>query len=464
MTSVRESSALKIIACLRRAGYRAYFAGGCVRDRLLGTEPSDYDIVTDAVPDEIRSQFPRSVSIGADFGRVLVLQDTFQFDVSSLRGSSQAPTHSADVSDVLRADAALRDFTINAMVADPETNQVYDFMEGRKDLQHKLIRAVGDPVERFTEDPLRMIRAVRLAAQLDFTIEAATQTTIRARAAEILLASPERIRMEILGILLSPLPALGFRLLAETGLLPVVLPEVAAMQAIPQPPEFHPEGDVWTHTLLMLEQMGRDFHSCMSPGGTQTTAGKIPSASIQASGRPGSPELALAVLLHDVGKPQTYRVAERIRFEGHAEIGAKLVTEIAHRYRWSAAQTERVRVLVRDHLVFSTVRQMKRSSLVRWLRKAHFPELLALHRLDCLGSHRSLDAYEFCRKELAPLTPAQTRPARLLTGKDLKALGYLPGPRYKEILSAVEDAQLEGRLATNETARAWVRARFPLSM
>ena len=451
---------MKIIARLRRAGYLAYFAGGCVRDRLLQTEPIDYDVVTDATPDEIRSLFPHSISVGARFGRVLIRQDSFQFDVSTLRGSSTR-LRRPDPSDLIRADAGHRDFTINAMVADPDTGRVYDFMDGRKDLQRKLIRAVGDPHERVTEDPLRMLRAVRLAAQLHFRIDPDTQTAICARAADVLLASPERIHMEILRILLSPFPAWGFRLFADTGLLHTVLPEVAAMQGIPQPPEFHPEGDVWTHTLLMLEQMGRDFHPLIRSAIAASAGHNPPCASGEAL---ASPELALAVLLHDVGKPQTLRVAARLRFEGHAEVGARLVKEIAYRYRWSAAQTERVCALVRDHLVFLTARQMKRSTLVRWLRKDHFPELLELHRLDSLGSHRSLDTYEFCRKELAALTPAETRPPRLLTGEDLKTMGYAPGPRYKEILSAVEDAQLEGRLESNEAARAWVRARFPPSM
>jgi len=430
MRSVLETSAIEIIMRLRGAGHLAFFVGGCVRDRLLGLEPHDYDIVTDAMPPEIQRLFPHTIPIGTAFGTVLVVHHDYQYHVSTFRGA----TPDSRAEEFIRSDVAHRDFTINAMAADPESGAVYDFVNGRSDLEHKLIRAVLSPDARFMEDPLRLLRAIRFVVQLGFTLDPETEIVMTRRASDAAQASPERIHQELLAILLSPSPALGFRLLRRTALLHVLLPEVAAMDGVAQPPEFHPEGDVWTHTLLMLEQM----HS-------------------------PSPELALSVLLHDVGKPPTYRVADRIRFDRHPQAGVQIVQGIARRYRWPRAQLERVCVLVQDHLIFMNVPAMRRSTLVRWLRKPHFPELLELHRLDCLGSHRSLTTYEFCRAQLADFTPEQRRPARLLTGDDLKALGYPTGPRYKEILSAVEDAQLEGVLRSIEEAKTWVRQHFPAS-
>jgi len=460
MRSAFETSAIEIIMRLRGAGHLAFFVGGCVRDRLLGLEPHDYDIVTDAMPPEIQRLFPNTIPIGTAFGTVLVVHHDYQYHVSTFRGA----TPDSRAEELIRSDMAHRDFTINAMAADPESGAIYDFVNGRRDLEHKLIRAVLSPDDRFMEDPLRLLRAIRFVVQLGFTLDPETEIVMTRRASDAAQASPERIHQELLAILLSPSPALGFRLLHRTALLHVLLPEVAAMDGVAQPPEFHPEGDVWTHTLLMLEQM----HS-------------------------PSPELALSVLLHDVGKPPTFctrppqaslhppapnlpeqvlsprdaplpeSVADRIRFDRHPQAGVQIVQRIASRYRWPRAQLERVCVLVQDHLIFMNVRAMRRSTLVRWLRKPHFPELLELHRLDCLGSHRSLTTYEFCRAQLAALTPGQARPARLLTGDDLKALGYPTGPRYKEILSAVEDAQLEGVLQSIEDAKTWVRQHFPAS-
>ena len=437
MSTLRDE-AVRILTRLRQAGHLAYWVGGCVRDRLLGAEPRDYDIVTDATPQQMHSLFPHTIPVGAAFGTVLVVADSHHVEVSTFRGRERTALAAPDdPAELIRADVAHRDFTINALAADPETDRLFDFVEGRADLDRKLIRAVGDPRRRFHEDPLRLVRAVRFAAQLGFTIEPVTEAAIRALASDATLASPERIHQELLAILLSPRPTPAFRLLHDTGLLHALLPEVAAMEGVAQPPEFHPEGDVWTHTLLMLE------HLSQVPG--------------------PSPELALAVLLHDVGKPLTFRVADRIRFDRHCEVGVALVEAIAARYRWSGAQTERVSALVRDHLTFLNARAMRRSTLVRWLRQPHFPELLELYRLDCLSSHGSLDIWEFCRDQHDALPPEQIRPPRLLTGEDLKALGYPPGPRYKEILAAVEDAQLEGALRTPEAARAWVREHYPLA-
>jgi tRNA nucleotidyltransferase/poly(A) polymerase len=430
MRSALEASAIEIIMCLRGAGHLAFFVGGCVRDRLLGLEPHDYDIVTDAMPSEIQRLFPHTILIGAAFGTVLVIHHDYQYHVSTFRGSTQ----DSCAEELIRSDVAHRDFTINAMAADPESGVIYDFVNGRSDLEQKLIRAVPIPEDRFTEDPLRLLRAIRFVVQLGFTLDPETEAVMIRLSSNAAQASPERIHQELVAMLLSPSPAQGFRLLHRTALLPVLLPEVSAMEGVAQPPEFHPEGDVWTHTLLMLEHM----HS-------------------------PSPELALAVLLHDVGKPPTYTVRDRIRFDRHPQVGVQLVERIATRYRWPRAQVERVCALVQDHLIFINVPAMRRSTLVRWLRKPHFPELLELHRLDCLGSHRSLTTYEFCRAQLTDFTAEQRHPVRLLTGDDLKALGYPTGPQYKEILSAVEDAQLEGMLQSTDDAKTWVRQHFPAS-
>ncbi len=375
--------------------------------------------------------------MGAHFGVVIVHQGGYDFEVATFRSDHayhdgrrpQAVSFETDP----RRDVLRRDFTVNALMEDPETGEILDYTGGRRDLELRLIRAVGDAAERFREDHLRMLRAVRFAARLDFRIEAATLGAIRLHAASIGRIAPERVRDELVRILTEGGARQGFEFLDECGLLDRILPEVSAMKGVPQPPEFHPEGDVWTHTLLLLEGL------------------RQPTAAV-----------ALGALLHDVGKPPTYRVAERIRFDGHDELGAKMAVRILERLRFSNDEIGQVEALVRNHMRFGHVHQMRSSTLKRFLRMDRFEEHLELHRLDCQASHRSLANYDFCREKLAELPAEVLRPVRLVTGDDLKAEGYPEGPLYRQILDAVEEAQLNNRLATREQALAFLKREFPI--
>jgi len=337
-----------------------------------------------------------------------------------------------------RLDAQRRDFTINALFLDPTAapppGLVLDFFNGRDDLARGILRCVGTPRARFQEDHLRLLRAVRFAARLGFTIEPATFAAIRAEAPSLARIAAERIRDELTRILTQPHPAEGLRLLDATALLPVVLPEVKRLQGVEQPPEFHPEGDVWTHTLLMLDSLPPE----------------------------PSPTLAWGVLLHDIGKPATFSVSDRIRFNGHVEAGLDIARGILARLRFSGDDSEQILSLVANHMRFGDIHRMKESTLKRFLRLPRFDEHLALHQADCLSSHGHLDNYHYARQRLAATPPEQLRPARLLTGADLMALGYPQGPLYREILTALETAQLDGEIITREQALAFVRSRWPL--
>ena len=402
---------------------------------LLGVEAKDYDVATDALPEQILECFPGAVPVGAHFGVVLVRDEAYQVDVATFRTDHdyRDGRHPESVSFTRSAkqDVQRRDFTINGLLYDPAEDQYLDYVDGREDLEARLVRAIGDPAERFAEDKLRMLRAVRFAARLGFAIDGRTRSAIIEQASQITEISPERIRDELNGVLREGAARRGFELLDETGLLEVILPEVAAMKGVEQPPEFHPEGDVWTHTLLMLEKM-------QNPTGT----------------------LALGTLLHDVGKPVTYRVAERIRFDGHVEQGVRLAEEICARLRYSRSDVEHVTALVAQHMRFKDVPRMRASKLKRFLRMPRFEEHLELHRLDCLSSHRRLGAYDFVREKLAELPKEVLRPPPLLTGDDLIAAGYRPGPAFQTILSDVEDQQLEGRLVAQGEALTYVRKKY----
>jgi poly(A) polymerase len=360
---------------------------------------------------------------------------TFRSDVSYSDGRHpDAVVYSHTAQD----DVQRRDFTINGLLLDPQTGEVLDFVGGKADLQAKLIRAIGDPPRRFAEDKLRMMRAVRFAARLDYTIEPATFAAIRDRAREIGQVSAERQRDELTKTLTEGAARRGFELLDDLGLLTHVLPEVARMKGVEQPPQFHPEGDVWVHTRLMLEGLSPEC----------------------------SPTLAWGVLLHDVGKPPTFSPPTgpdgRIRFDGHVEVGARIAEDICRRLRFSNEDTEQIVALVENHLRFKDVFEMRASTLKRFVRLPRFDEHLELHRLDCLSSHRNLDAHAFVVRFLKETPSEQVRPRRLLTGDDLHAMGFLPGPRYKEILQALEDAQLEGRLAGREQAIEFVQRNYKL--
>ncbi len=430
--------AVRISARLREAGYRAYLVGGCVRDLLLGREPKDYDVATDARPERLLELFPGAEQVGAHFGVIRVREDAAEVEVATFRSDrfyrdGRHPER-VDFETDPRQDVLRRDFTINALLLEPESNQVLDFVGGRDDLDRRLIRSVGDPEQRFAEDHLRMLRAVRFAARLEFDIERDTFEAIRRLAPLIRRVSAERIRDEILRILTEGGARYGFELLDRSGLLGEILPEVAAMKGVEQPPEFHPEGDVWTHTLLMLEAM-----------------------------REPTPALAFGVLLHDVGKPATYSPAaagDRIRFNDHAQVGARMAAEILERLRCSREMIRQVAALVANHLRFIEVRRMRESTLKRFLRLERFEEHLELHRLDCLASHGDLSHYEFVKEKLAALPAETLRPPRLITGHDLIREGYRPGPAFARMLEEVETAQLESRIQTREDALTLVRSLF----
>ena len=429
-----DSGALRVVETLRRAGFQALLAGGCVRDLALGRVPKDWDVATDAGPEEVAALFEHTVAVGAQFGISVVVLDEGHYEVARFRrdgpyrnGRRPASIEPADA----RADAQRRDFTINGLFYDPESGALLDYVGGQRDLRAGIIRAIGDPAVRFAEDDLRLLRAVRFAARLGFTIEPATWDALCARAECLAGVSAERLRDELTLLLTEGGAGRGLRLLDQSGLLPAVLPEVAAMRGVPQDAEFHPEGDVWTHVQLLFEHLD------------------APSAT-----------LAWGALLHDIGKPSTMVRAERIRFHGHDAIGAKMAAAICGRLRMSNEVRERIRVLVADHMRIGHVRQMRPSTRLRLLREPHFPELLQLHRADCLASHGQLDLYEFCQEQLAELKKEQLRPPRLISGRDLIALGLQPGPRFREILAAVEDAQLEGQLDSREEVLRFVQQTF----
>jgi poly(A) polymerase len=415
---------------LRAAGHQAYLAGGCVRDLLAGREPSDYDVATSARPEEVLALFPGAVAVGAHFGVVRargVEVATFRSDHSYRDG--RHPEEVVFETDP-RQDVLRRDFTINGLLLDPATNEVLDFVGGRADLRDRIIRAIGDPRRRFAEDHLRMLRAVRFAARFGYAIEPETLAAIRELAPSIHRVSAERVRDELTRILTEGRARRGMELLDETGLLAEVLPECRALQGVEQPPEYHPEGDVWTHTLLMLDQLDH----------------------------PSAP-LAWGALLHDIGKPATFRRApDRIRFDGHVEAGLRIARGILTRLKFSRDDTDRILALVANHMRFLDAPRMKESTLKKFLRLDHFAEHLALHKADCLASHGGLETYEFVRAKLAALPPEQLKPAPLVTGRDLIALGLPPGPAFKRILTEAEDLQLEGRLRTRDEALAWLRA------
>ena len=430
-----------ICDALQQNGHQAFLVGGCVRDLLLGREPADYDVATDASPDRVMRLFPDSLAIGAHFGVVLVTRKDCKVEVATFRRDMNYSDgrHPDQVIYASRAedDVSRRDFTINGLLMRHDSGEILDFVGGQADLKAGFVRAIGDPERRFTEDKLRMLRAVRFAARFDYRVETQTFAAIQKHATEIHTISAERIREELSKLLTEGAARRGFELLDEAGLLNEVLPEISAMKDIPQPPEYHPEGDVWIHTRMMLEGL--------PPG--------------------SSPTLAWGVLLHDIGKPQTFRPASltggRIRFDGHVEVGVRMAGEIGRRLKFSNDDTEQIQALVANHMKFKDVAQMRKSTLKRFVRLARFDEHLELHRLDCLASHGRLDAYEMVRNFLAETPPEQVRPTRLLTGDDLSEMGYLPGPQFQTILRALEDAQLEGILATREQAADFVKRRYP---
>ena len=446
--------AISIIETLRQHSFKAYLVGGCVRDLLLSREPADFDVATSATPAQVMKIFPDTYAVGAQFGVVLVPVPGEEKTPAGENEKSQA--HAVEVatfrsdfgysdgrhpdqvrfSDDPREDAARRDFTMNGLMLDPVTGEVLDFVGGQDDLKAGIVRAIGEPERRFAEDKLRMLRAVRFAARFEYEIEADTMLAIKRFAEEINLVSRERVRDELTKMLTEGHARRAFLLLDKTGLLKEILPEISAMKGVQQPAAFHPEGDVFVHTLLALENLPY----------------------------PCPPTLAWGTLLHDVGKPATFRLApDRIRFDGHVEVGVKIAEEICERLRFSKHDAAQVLALVDNHMRFGHVMRMKESTLKKFMRLPGFDEHLALHRADSLASHGILSTYEFLRKKLTEIQPETIRPPALVTGNDLIAAGYIPGPRFREILEAVEDAQLEGRLDSHGAALEFVKRTFPLS-
>jgi len=449
--------AISIVRTLRERGHKAYLVGGCVRDLLLGREPADYDVATDATPDEVIHIFPDTYAVGAQFGVVLVPlpeKDVASGDSPEVTGYVSPKANVVEVatfrSDIgysdgrhpdqvrfskdPKEDVERRDFTINGLLLDPGTNQVLDFVGGRDDLKAGIIRTIGDPERRFAEDKLRMLRAVRFAARFGYAIEPDTFRAIQALASQINQVSRERVRDELTRMLTEGHARQAFLLLDETGLLHQVLPEIEAMKGVEQPPQFHPEGDVFVHTLLLLDRLPK----------------------------PCPVTLAWGALLHDVGKPATFRVApDRIRFDGHVDVGVKIAERICHELRFSNDDAFQILALVDNHMRFAHAQKMSESTFKKFVRMPRFDEHLQLHRMDCEASHGNLTSYNFTRQKMASMPPAAIQPAPLVTGDDLIAAGYAPGPQFKKILSAVEDGQLEGRLGSLEEALAFVRQEYP---
>ena len=446
-TSPGFSAALHVVAVLRARGYQAYFAGGCVRDLLLGIAPKDYDVATSAFPEQVLMGFDRTFSVGMHFGVVIVCTANedhgceVQTEVATFRAdgvySDGRRPDEVSYSDTPEEDVLRRDFTVNGMLLDPVGltaenlgEHVLDVVGGRADLEAKVLRAIGDPNRRFAEDKLRMLRAVRFAARFDFVIEAETMRAMQRHAASIDQVSNERVRDELTKMLTEGHAKRAFELLDESSLLVHVLPEVVAMKGVAQPPEWHPEGDVWVHTLLLLDKLEAGV----------------------------APTLAWSALLHDVGKPPTFRAPDandakpRIRFNGHAEVGATMTRAIMNRLRFSNDDTDQIVSLVANHMRFGDVTKMKQSTLKRFFRLHDFPEHLALHKLDVTSSHNLLGMYDFAKRAYEAAPEEAYKPALLLTGRDLIDAGLKPGPRFKQLLHDIEDAQLEGMIKTRDEA------------
>jgi poly(A) polymerase len=425
---------------LLEAGFEAFLVGGCVRDLLLNREPADYDVATSARPDQVLELFPGGSAVGAQFGVVLVPQDGMKVEVATFRADlgyadgrhpDQVVYSLTPEEDVLR-----RDFTINGLLMRHDSGEVLDFVNGRADLGEGIIRAIGVPDRRFAEDKLRMLRAVRFAARFGYQIEPATFLAIQQHAAEVRQVSAERVREELNKILTEGAARAGFELQERSGLLAILLPEIVRLQGVEQPREYHPEGDVWIHTLMMLEGL---------PAGCPAT-------------------LAWGVLLHDVGKPATFRSAQetgdRIRFDGHVEVGMAIGRDILNRLRFSNDDTEQILALIEHHMRFKDVGRMRPATLKRFVRLPGFEQHLALHRLDCLSSHGNLESYDFVKDYVSHTPPEVVRPSKLLTGTDLLGMGFRPGPTVGKILAAVEEAQLNGELGDRSQAISFVEKNF----
>jgi poly(A) polymerase len=427
----KKKLALKIVRTLKEKGYEAYFVGGCVRDLLRKKAPKDFDIATNALPEAVQKLFPKTVPVGVQFGVILVVEEGQTFEVATFRADKgyrdgRRPT-GVRFTDA-EEDARRRDFTVNGVFYDPVKRRVMDWVGGGKDLRKKIIRAIGNPLKRFAEDKLRMLRAVRFASVLGFKIEPKTYAAVKKLAKEIHKVSHERVRDELVKMFTGPDPARALTLLDQTGLLKEVLPEVARMKGVRQPRKFHPEGDVFVHTRLLLEQLENP-----------------------------SVVLAFGCLLHDVGKPATYRRSDRIRFNGHDRVGARMTEKILDRLRFSNELKQKIAACVEGHMRFKDVKAMRQSTLKKFMQRGTFDTELEQHRVDCLASHGDLSNWRFLKKKVSLLSKEEIKPKPLINGKDVLGLGYAEGPVIGKILRAVEEAQLENKLRTKEEALAWIQ-------
>ena len=431
-----KAAAVEIIGKLQEEGHIAYLAGGCVRDMLRGEIPKDYDIATSALPQQITTIFSKTREVGVHFGVVIVIKENQAFDVATFRndGSYKDGRHPEEVTfSTPEEDTARRDFTINGIFFDPISQKYIDFVDGRSDIEKKVVRAIGDPDLRFQEDHLRLLRAVRFAARFNYEIEEKTWKSIKLNASGISKISKERVRDELTKILLNENRVLGFDLLVNSGLMEHIIPEFLQLKGCEQPSQFHPEGDVFVHTRLMLSLLNDN----------------------------PSIELVLSVLLHDIGKPATYsfdEAADRIRFNGHDKLGAEMSNQILRDLKFSNSIIEDVVQMVANHMTFKDVQKMRQSKLKRFMSRSTFSDEKELHRVDCLGSWGGLDNYDFLNEKMIEFANEPIIPAPLLTGKDLIEFGWAPGPNLGETLNSVQDLQLEGTLNSKEEALEWVKA------
>ncbi len=435
MGSEMRNAALEVVQTLQEQGFQAVFAGGCVRDELLGRQPKDYDVATDAAPDAVLTLFPKAITVGAHFGVVLVKVQGHPIEIATFRtdgsyGDGRKPDTVTFAT--IEEDASRRDFTVNGLFFEPVTETLLDFVHGQEDLQARVLRAIGQPGQRFEEDHLRLLRAVRFATYLDFEIEPGTWAAVQAHASSITRISPERIRDELDRIWVHPRRVRGFDLLVESGLMEAVLPEILALQGCEQPPQWHPEGDVFVHTRIMLEMLPDE----------------------------ASLPLVLSVLFHDIGKPATYtydEIDQRIRFNGHDQLGATMAEEIMRRLKYSNELIEAVVVAVANHMVFKDVQNMRVAKLKRFMARPTFADELELHRVDCASSNGLLDNHAFLLEKEEEFANEPLIPEPLVNGRDLIALGWKPGPVLGKILRRIQNRQLEGTLQTKEEALDWVR-------
>ena len=435
--------AKKTVLYLRSKGKKAFIVGGSVRDMILGTEPKEYDIATSAVPDEVCKYFSNTVSVGASFGVIIVVENGYKFEVATFRKediySDGRHPDKVQYSEDEAEDVIRRDFTINGMLYDPENEEIIDYVGAFNDLEDKIIETIGDPERRFVEDKLRIMRAIRFASRLEYTIEENTSNAIKKYASQIEEVSSERIRDELLLIIKQKNPGNGLKMLGDYGLLSYIIPEVEKMKGVEQPPQFHPEGDVFIHTCIVLDKL------------YENTGGNV------------SSELALGALLHDVGKPPTISFTDRIRFNGHDRVGAEMSRIICSNLKFSKKQTERIYALIREHLRFKDVFKMKDSTLKRFIGMDYFDDHMELHLADCQASHGMEEAYNFVKEKLSEFSREEIKPKPLINGKDLIKMGYIPGPIFSSILESVEEMQLEGDLKSNEDVIKYVKEKFPNS-